>query len=102
MLLMVELIFTLGEMLSGPHMQKMVSVMAPEQHRGLYFSVFGMSWQISRGIGPMAGGLLFEKVSGSFLFTVLAAIILLGGIAQQFIIRSLEKKTRETTTTFSA
>lgn len=95
LLLVVEAIFTIGEMLSGPHMQKMVSVMAPEEHRGFYFSVYSMGWQFSRGIGPMLGGLLFQNVSGSFMFLVMGVILLVGGMAQQIVIRSLEKPSRE-------
>jgi MFS family permease len=94
-LLFVEFLFTIGEMLNGPHIQKVISVIAPEEHRGWYFSVFGMNWQLSRAIGPILGGLLFSHFGGKVMFAVLAAIILLAGIAQSRYIRSLNHKKEE-------
>ncbi|MGO4269022.1 MDR family MFS transporter [Paenibacillus sp. TAF58] len=96
-LLFVELLFTIGEMLNGPHIQKVISLIAPEEHRGWYFSVFGMNWQISRAIGPILGGLLFSHFGGKVMFAFLAAIILLAGIAQSQYIRSLNHKKEEPT-----
>ena len=94
-LLFVEFLFTIGEMLNGPHIQKVISVIAPEEHRGWYFSVFGMNWQLSRAIGPILGGLLFSHFGGKMMFAVLAAIILIAGIAQSRYIRSLNHKKEE-------
>ncbi|MCY9669662.1 MFS transporter [Paenibacillus alginolyticus] len=94
-LLFVEFLFTIGEMLNGPHIQKVISVIAPEEHRGWYFSVFGMNWQLSRAIGPILGGLLFSHFGGKVMFAVLSAIILLAGIAQSRYIRSLNHKKEE-------
>ena len=94
-LLFVEFLFTIGEMLNGPHIQKVISVIAPEEHRGWYFSVFGMNWQLSRAIGPILGGLLFSHYGGKMMFAVLAAIILIAGIAQTRYIRSLNHKKEE-------
>jgi len=91
-LLMIEFLFTVGEMLFGPHMQKVISVIAPESQRGWYFSVYGMNWQISRAIGPMLGGLLFSHYGGEFMFAVLSGIIILSGIAQALYIRKLQHK----------
>ena len=96
-LLFVEFLFTIGEMLNGPHIQKVISVIAPEEHRGWYFSVFGMNWQLSRAIGPILGGLLFSHYGGKMMFAVLAAIILIAGIAQTRYIRRLNHKKEEPT-----
>lgn len=94
-LLFVEFLFTIGEMLNGPHIQKVISVIAPEEHRGWYFSVFGMNWQLSRAIGPMLGGLLFSHFGGKVMFAVLSAVILIAGIAQTRYIRNLNRKREE-------
>ncbi|MDF2647787.1 MAG: transporter [Paenibacillus sp.] len=96
-LLIVEFLFTIGEMLNGPHIQKVISVIAPEEHRGWYFSVFGMNWQLSRAIGPILGGLLYSHYGGKMMFAVLAAIILIAGIAQTRYIRRLNHKKEEPT-----
>lgn len=94
-LLFVEFLFTIGEMLNGPHIQKVISVIAPEEHRGLYFSVFGMNWQLSRAIGPILGGLLFSHYGGKVMFAVVGVILIAAGIAQARYIRSLNRKEEE-------
>jgi MFS family permease len=94
-LLFVEFLFTIGEMLNGPHVQKVISVIAPEEHRGLYFSVFGMNWQLSRAIGPILGGLLFSHYGGKVMFAVVGVILIAAGIAQARYIRSLNRKEEE-------
>jgi MFS family permease len=89
LLLIIEFLFTIGEMLFGPHSQKVISIIAPEDQRGWYFSVFGMNWQLARAIGPVIGGFLLSRFSGEFMFTVLAAVILIAGIAQTLLIKRL-------------
>ncbi|QMV40740.1 MDR family MFS transporter [Cohnella cholangitidis] len=84
-----EFIFTIGEMMFGPHMQKAVSVMAPQDQRGFYFSVYGTSQLLSRGLGPILGGLLLEWSGGETLFTVLAALMVVAGYAQFKVIKRL-------------
>jgi MFS family permease len=91
LLLIVEFLFTIGEMLYGPHSQKVISIIAPEEQRGWYFSVYGMNWQLSRAIGPVVGGLLMSRFSGEFMFTCLAGVILISGIAQTLMIRGMHK-----------
>ncbi|MBA2940662.1 MFS transporter [Paenibacillus sp. CGMCC 1.16610] len=94
-LLFVEFLFTIGEMLNGPHIQKVISVIAPVEHRGLYFSVFGMNWQLSRAIGPVLGGLLFSHYGGKVMFAVVGVILIAAGIAQTRYIRGLNRKQEE-------
>jgi len=89
-----EFIFTIGEMVYGPHMQKVISVMAPIEQRGFYFSVFGTSNLLSRGLGPILGGLLLSYTNGEVLFTVLAGIMLLAGMAQYRVVRNLRQQTQ--------
>ncbi|WP_239618308.1 MDR family MFS transporter [Cohnella mopanensis] len=86
-LFVAEFVFTIGEMMFGPHMQKAVSVMAPKEQRGFYFSVYGTSQLLSRGLGPILGGLLLSWSNGEVLFTVLAALMLVAGYAQVRVIR---------------
>jgi MFS family permease len=81
-----EFVFTIGEMLFGPHMQKAISIMAPKEQRGFYFSVYGASNLLSRGLGPILGGLLFSWSNGEVLFTVLAALLVFAGFAQYRVV----------------
>lgn len=88
-LFVAEFIFTIGEMIFGPHAQKVISVMAPKEQRGFYFSVYGASHLLSRGIGPIVGGLLFSWSNGEVLFTVLAVLLIIAGIAQYRMLRGI-------------
>ncbi|MGE5701654.1 MAG: MDR family MFS transporter [Clostridia bacterium] len=89
LLVAVELLFTVAEMLLGPHMQKVVSIMAPQEMRGRYFSIYGMSWQVARAIGPTMGGLLFQKFGGQTTFSVFAVLLLFAGLAQFSLLRTI-------------
>ncbi len=92
-LFVAEFVFTIGEMLFGPHIQKAISVMAPKEQRGFYFSVYGASHLLSRGIGPILGGLVFSWSSGQTLFTVLAILLTVAGIAQYRVVRNFAQDT---------
>jgi MFS family permease len=52
-------IITIGEMVVSPFQQSIVASFAPEQMRGRYMAVSGLSWSISFTVGPyLAGGIL--------------------------------------------
>lgn len=94
LLVLSEVVFTLGEMMNGPHMQKAVSLLAPADMRGRYFSVFSLSWQIPRAIGPLLGGLVFNAWGGEVLFLLLAALLVAGGLAQNRLLRVHSRQTQ--------
>ncbi|WP_325176640.1 MDR family MFS transporter [Paenibacillus alkalitolerans] len=94
LLIVVELLFTLGEMLSGPHLQKAVSMIAPADMRGRYFSVFSMNWQLSRGFGPIAFGFIYELWGGRVTFAIVAGLLACAGIVQYAIVRRLWERTQ--------
>lgn len=89
---MVEIIFTIGEMMNGPHIQKAVSLMAPPEMRGRYFSIFSLSWQVSRAIGPYLGGLVLQEYGGRALFGGLSVLLVVAGLAQYRLIRKVQSK----------
>jgi MFS family permease len=89
LLFAAEFVFTIGEMIFGPHMQKVISVMAPKEQRGFYFSVYGASQLLTRGLGPILGGLLLSWSNGEVLFTVLAVLLVFAGFAQYRVVRNL-------------
>jgi MFS family permease len=89
LLFVVEFIFTIGEMICGPHAQKVISLLAPAEQRGFYFSVYGGSGMLARGIGPIVGGLLFEHFGGEAMFVVWAALIFAAGYAQMQAVRKM-------------
>ncbi|TJY39718.1 MFS transporter [Cohnella pontilimi] len=86
-----EFVFTLGEMMNGPHMQKVISLMASEEKRGYYFTVFGASRLLAQGLGPILGGLLLASTNGETLFTVLAVLLAGAGVAQYRVMKREEE-----------
>lgn len=93
-LIIAETLFTIGEMLYGPQIQKAISVMAPEEHRGRYFAVFGANWGITGTIGPSVGAVAFRSMGGAFWFSVLGILLLIGGLCQSHFVRKAEKRTQ--------
>ncbi|MFD2371213.1 MDR family MFS transporter [Brevibacillus sp. GCM10020057] len=86
-LIIAETMFTIGEMLYGPQIQKAISVMAPEEHRGRYFAVFGANWSITGTFGPSVGAVAFRGMGGAFWFSLLGVLLLAGGLCQSRFVR---------------
>ncbi|MBP2000258.1 MFS family permease [Paenibacillus shirakamiensis] len=91
-LFIFELIFSIGEMLIGPQLQKAVSDLAPEGKRGFYFSIFGLHLQLPLAFGPVLGGLIYTTWKGTVMFTLLGILFLVSGAAQVLLIRYLRKR----------
>ncbi|MBO9597562.1 MAG: MFS transporter [Cohnella sp.] len=93
LLFLSEFIFTIGEMLYGPHFQKTISIMAPPEERGFYFSVYGASYMLAKGIGPLLGGWLLTATNGETLFSAIAIVILVSGVMQFKVVRTIMTRT---------
>ncbi|UFJ39821.1 MFS transporter [Brevibacillus humidisoli] len=89
LLALIEIVFTIGEMLVGPHMQKAVSILAPPEMRGRYFSIYGLNWQVAKAVGPLFGGVLLSAFGGELMFSVVAVLLLVSGLAQYRLLRQL-------------
>ncbi|MGD2176649.1 MAG: MFS transporter [Anaerolineae bacterium] len=70
---------TVGEMLTAPVSQSLVSRLAPEDMRGRYMAVYGFSWVIPASVGPTLAGLVMDNADprwvwyGTFVIGVIAA-----------------------------
>ncbi|KEO82260.1 MDR family MFS transporter [Tumebacillus flagellatus] len=82
LLVAAEILFTLGEMMNGPQIQKAVSVMAPPEWIGRYFAVFGTNWAICGAIGPLIGAYAFMHIGGHWWYTIISGLLVLAAIAQ--------------------
>ena len=60
MLVLSMVVLTIGEMISSPVSTTYIANLAPDEMRGRYMGVNGLSWSIATGIGPMAGLWLYE------------------------------------------
>jgi MFS family permease len=72
---------TVGEMMTAPVSQSLVSRLAPEDMRGRYMAVYGFSWVIPASVGPTLAGLVMDNADprwvwyGTFVIGLLAAAI---------------------------
>lgn len=53
-------VMTCGELLLVPTSSALVASLAPPDMRGRYMSIYGLSWTVASGIGPLFGGFLAD------------------------------------------
>jgi MFS family permease len=63
-------IITIGEMLIMPTSQALVANFAPEDMRGRYMAVFGMTWGLPAIIGPGLAGVIIDNYNPNLLWYV--------------------------------
>jgi MFS family permease len=81
MFLAAMAIITVGEMLVSPTSQAVAARLAPEDMRGRYMAIFGISWAISGALGPLAAGFILDNFNPDWLWAacgILATIAALG------------------------
>jgi MFS family permease len=61
-------IMTTGELILVPTATTYVANRAPADMRGRYMSLYGLTWSIARGIGPIYGGLLNDNLGPRFIW----------------------------------
>lgn len=96
LLILAQLILTVGQTIGINHFLRFVSQMAPANHRGLYFALYGSHWDISRTIGPFIGGLFLIHFGGDVLFYFVMCLLIIGGIGQFFFVKTIQRKARST------
>lgn len=73
-------IITIGEMVVAPFQQSIVASFAPEQMRGRYMAVSGLSWSIAFTVGPYFAGLILDSANPDMLWGLCGLIGLLATI----------------------
>jgi len=58
--ILAMVIITIGEMLQVPVSQALAARLAPEDMRGRYMAVFGLSWAIPFAVGPLLAGTIMD------------------------------------------
>ncbi|HJQ13876.1 MAG TPA: MFS transporter, partial [Anaerolineales bacterium] len=71
------LVITIGEMVVSPFQQSLVASFAPEDMRGRYMAVSGLSWSISFTVGPYFAGLILDSSNPSLLWVFCGIVGLL-------------------------
>jgi MFS family permease len=67
-------IITIGEMVIMPTASALAANFAPEDMRGRYMAVFGLSWALPATIGPSLAGLILDNYNPNLLWYIGAAI----------------------------
>jgi MFS family permease len=67
-------IVTIGEMIVMPVSQALAANFAPEDMRGRYMAVFGLTWSIPSIFGPGAAGLILDNLNPNLLWYVAGAL----------------------------
>lgn len=67
-------ILTIGEMLVAPVGQTLVAKFAPEDMRGRYMAIFGISWGIPFAIGPYLAGMVLDNLDPRWLWYIAGAV----------------------------
>jgi MFS family permease len=62
------IIITIGEMVVTPFQQSLVASFAPEDMRGRYMAVSGLSWSVAFTVGPYFAGLLLDSANPNLLW----------------------------------
>ena len=74
------IIITIGEMVVSPFQQSIVAGFAPEQMRGRYMAVSGLSWSISFTVGPYFAGLILDSANPNLLWAFCGVLGILAAI----------------------
>ncbi len=64
------IIITVGEMIGVPTSQSLAANFAPEDMRGRYMAMFGLSWAIPQTIGPAAAGMIIDNLNPNLLWYI--------------------------------
>lgn len=71
-------IMTIGELVTIPTATTLTANLAPADMRGRYMSIYGLTWGIGTGLGPVIGGLLNDWIAPAAIWYGGLAIGLLG------------------------
>lgn len=77
---MAMVIITIGEMVVAPFQQSIVASFAPEQMRGRYMAVSGLTWSIAFTVGPYFAGLILDSANPNMLWMLCGLIGMLATI----------------------
>ena len=81
-------VITVGEMVVAPFQQSLVASFAPENMRGRYMAVSGLTWSIAFTIGPYFAGLILDSANPNILWLLCGFIGLLATTGFLFLNRT--------------
>ena len=81
------LLITIGEMIVIPLGQTLVAKFAPEDMRGRYMALFGLSWVVSAAIGPGLSGMILDGPRPELLWYLCVISCVIGIVAMLWLHR---------------
>lgn len=63
-------VITIGEMLIMPTSQAIAANFAPEEMRGRYMAIFGLTWLLPSTFAPMLAGLILDNFNPNLLWYI--------------------------------
>jgi MFS family permease len=73
-------ILTVGELMVSPTATALAANLAPPDMRGRYMSLYGLTWGVALGVGPVLGGLLNDQMGPAATWYGGGVVGLLSGI----------------------
>lgn len=83
-------ILSIGEMLLVPTTTTIIANLAPADKRGRYMSIYGLTWGVAIGIGPVLGGFLNDNIAPVEIWYGGLVIGLIGTL--MFLLLSIRKQ----------
>jgi len=87
-------VITIGEMIVVPVSQGLAANFAPEEMRGRYMAVFGLSWAVPQTIGPSAAGYILDNFNPNLLWYVGGILCALSALGYWALHLKLGKRER--------
>ncbi|MEO3874824.1 MFS transporter [Nonomuraea sp. B12E4] len=87
--LAATMVWSAGDALMFGRSYAMVANIAPEDARGRYLSVFGISWGFATVLAPLCGTQLLERAGPGGLWGTLAVVCLVLAVAQPIVLKPL-------------
>ena len=75
------IIITIGEMIVMPVSQALAANFAPEDMRGRYMAIFGLTWAIPSIFGPSAAGLILDNMNPNLLWYISGILCIIAAFA---------------------
>jgi MFS family permease len=74
-------VITLGEMIIMPTSQALAANFAPEDMRGRYMAVYGLSWAMPAMFAPLAAGLILDNLDPNLLWYIGGVLCAMAALA---------------------
>jgi MFS family permease len=86
-------ILTVGELIQSPTATTLAANLAPAEMRGRYMSLYGLTWGVASGVGPVLGGLLNDQFGPKAIWYGGAAIGLASSLLFLGLVQRYERRT---------